>query len=144
MVRRAHAAGPRVLVISGSVGAGHDGAAAELIARLRAGGVSADRRDYLDALPARWRYLLREGYVATVGYVPALFEWLFRGLEQSRRVQWAADRLCGLARSAVLDWVDRGYEIVVSTYPLASQTLGQLKAAGLVKAEVATFLVEPA
>jgi len=41
----------RVLVISGSVGAGHDGAADELIARLRNLGVRADRRDYLDAVP---------------------------------------------------------------------------------------------
>ena len=43
----------RVLVISASMGAGHDGAARELAARLRAAGHHAEVRDFLDSGPLR-------------------------------------------------------------------------------------------
>src|ERR671939_2222594 len=73
----------RVLVISGSVGAGHDGAADELVSRLAKRGVAADRRDYLDALPRACRFILRDGYRLSVGYWPAFFDWLFANLERT-------------------------------------------------------------
>ena len=42
----------RVLIVSASVGAGHDGAARELAHRLERRGVLTETRDFLDALPA--------------------------------------------------------------------------------------------
>ena len=57
---------PAVLILSGSVGAGHDGAAHELARRLRDRGVDVDVRDYLEALPRWFRFFLREGYTASV------------------------------------------------------------------------------
>jgi monogalactosyldiacylglycerol (MGDG) synthase len=133
----------RVLVISGSVGAGHDGAAAELIERLRGHGVSAERRDFLDAVPWFARFVLREGYTLSIGYAPALFDWVFDSLERSGWVQRLTLGLCQLARRRVRRWA-RGYPVVVSTYPLASQALGQLRAAGELDAVTATFLTDPA
>jgi len=41
----------RIVVVSASVGAGHDGPAAELTRRLREGGWRVDRVDCLDVLP---------------------------------------------------------------------------------------------
>ncbi|HET9118099.1 MAG TPA: hypothetical protein VFN75_08520, partial [Pseudonocardiaceae bacterium] len=133
----------RVLVISGSVGAGHDGAADELISRLTKLGVAADRRDYLDALPRVCHYILRDGYRLSVGYWPAFFDWLFANLERTGWVRRAALWLCKVAQREVLRWVG-DHDVVVSTYMLSSQTLGQLKEAGVVKATLVTFLTDPA
>lgn len=133
----------RVLVISGSVGAGHDGAADELVSRLAKLGVAADRRDYLDALPRICRYMLRDGYRLSVGYWPAFFDWLFASLERTGWVRWVTLWLCKVAQRDVLRWVG-DHDVVVSTYMLSSQTLGQLKEAGKINATLVTFLTDPA
>jgi UDP-N-acetylglucosamine:LPS N-acetylglucosamine transferase len=133
----------RVLVISGSVGAGHDGAADELVNRLAKLGVAADRRDYLDALPRVCHYILRDGYRLSIGYWPAFFDWLFANLERTGWVRRVALWLCKVAQRDVLRWVG-DHDVVVSTYMLSSQTLGQLKEAGLVHATLVTFLTDPA
>src|SRR5437588_75597 len=73
---------PRVLVVSGSVGAGHDGAARELAARLDAAGAVVEVRDFLAALPRPASWLLREGYLSTVERIPAAFEFLYQHLER--------------------------------------------------------------
>ncbi|MBV8996436.1 MAG: glycosyltransferase [Pseudonocardiales bacterium] len=140
---RATSTTTRVLVISGSVGAGHDGAADELVSRLAKAGVAADRRDYLDALPRACRFILRDGYRLSVGYWPAFFDWLFANLERTGWVRWVALWLCRVAQRDVLRWVG-DHDVVVSTYMLSSQTLGQLKEAGRIKATLVTFLTDPA
>lgn len=143
MSGRATNTATRVLVISGSVGAGHDGAADELVSRLAKLGVAADRRDYLDALPRVCHYILRDGYRLSIGYWPAFFDWLFTNLERTGWVRRVALWLCKVAQRDVLRWVG-DHDVVVSTYMLSSQTLGQLKEAGLVKATLVTFLTDPA
>jgi len=42
---------PRAVIVSASVGAGHDAVAQELTARLEEAGVVVDRHDFLDVLP---------------------------------------------------------------------------------------------
>lgn len=143
MGERAAGAAARVLVISGSVGAGHDGAADELISRLAKLGVATDRRDYLDALPRVCRYVLRDGYRLSIGYAPAFFDWLFTSIERAGWVQRVTLGLCRVAQRHVRRWAG-DHDVVVSTYMLASQTLGQLKEAGSVDATVVTFLTDPA
>ncbi|MDT7713295.1 MAG: processive 1,2-diacylglycerol beta-glucosyltransferase [Pseudonocardiales bacterium] len=143
MSGRATNTATRVLVISGSVGAGHDGAADELVSRLAKLGVAADRRDYLDALPRVCHYILRDGYRLSIGYWPAFFDWLFANLERTGWVRRVALWLCKVAQRDVLRWVG-DHDVVVSTYMLSSQTLGQLKEAGLVHATLVTFLTDPA
>lgn len=135
----------RVLVVSGSVGAGHDGAAKELTERLRAAGVAVDVRDYLDAVPVWMKRLLRDGYTGTVGYVPAAFELFFKLLEH-RGVAWRiTSALVSLGERNLQTWVNaRPYDAVVSTYPLASQCLGDLRERGLCDAPVLTYLTDPA
>ncbi|HEY6422364.1 MAG TPA: glycosyltransferase [Pseudonocardiaceae bacterium] len=133
----------RVLVISGSVGAGHDGAADELIRRLARLGVATDRRDYLDALPRVCQLGLRDGYKFSVGQAPWLFDWMFDRLERAGFVHGIAMALCRVAQSRVRRWVG-DHDVVVSTYMLASQTLGQLKEAGALDATLVTFLTDPA
>lgn len=135
----------RVLVVSGSVGAGHDGAARELAARLRARGAVVQVRDFMDAIRPAAQRLLREGYTSTVGYVPFAFEYLFRRLEHPGLL-WRAERaICASGTPAVRAWVQEAEpDVVVSTYPLASQCLGDLRASGDLGAPLVTYLTDPA
>lgn len=137
--------GRRVLVVSGSVGAGHDGAARELAERLRAEGVAVDVRDFLDATPRWLAVLLREGYSTSVDHVPGAFELLFTRMERLGPVWRIATAMCTLADRAVAGWLAaRPYDAVVSTYPLASQALGRLREQGLCPMPLATYLTDPA
>jgi len=118
----------RVVVISAGVGAGHDGAAGELARRLRERGAQVAVHDYLDALPVLGRRLLRDGYQPTVQRAPRLFAWLFRKLEHRGPVQAVAQWLCRRAAPRVRHWSEHA-DVVVSTYRVASETVGRLRAA---------------
>jgi UDP-N-acetylglucosamine:LPS N-acetylglucosamine transferase len=135
----------RVLIVSGSVGAGHDGAARELADRLRAAGVSVDIEDFLDTIP-RWLSLLcREGYTTSVDHVPGAFQLLFTRIEHEGPVWRIARALCRKGGAQLLRWIDAGrYDLVVSTFPLASQALGELRASGVCRVPVVTYLTDPA
>jgi processive 1,2-diacylglycerol beta-glucosyltransferase len=134
-----------VLIVSGSVGAGHDGAASELAARLERAGAEVAVRDFLDAVPLPVARLLREGYFATVCHVPAAFEFLFHGLER-RRLLWRTEQLvCGYAARAIGRWVAEFHpDTVVATYPPAAQAVGALRADGRLAATAFTYLTDPA
>lgn len=135
----------RVLVVSGSVGAGHDGAANELAARLRAADVEVDVRDLLSVLPQPIPKVLREGYCLTVDRAPLVFERLFTALERSGLARRAMLEVCRSGERGVGRWLAEGdYSAAVSTYPLASQVLGQLRRKGLAPMPLVTYLTDPA
>jgi UDP-N-acetylglucosamine:LPS N-acetylglucosamine transferase len=132
-----------VLIVTGGVGAGHNGAAAELRARLERAGLRVEVRDFLDAVPRFCRLVLRDGYTSSVRYAPALFEWVFRGIERGTWVHRVVDGVCRVAQRRVGRWAE-GFPVVVSTYFLASQSLGELRRAGRLDATVVTYLTDPA
>jgi len=134
-----------VLIVSGSVGAGHDGAAYELAARLELAGVTVVVRDFLDAVHRPVARLLRDGYVAAVQRAPVAFEILFRGLERGGSLWWVEQQVCTQAARTVARWAaEFGPDAVVSTYPLASQAIGALRADGRLAAPAFTYLTDPA
>ena len=135
---------PRVLLVSGSVGAGHDRAAAELAARLRERGLHVDQRDFLLALPGPLRVLLRACYVASANYAPWALGWMFASIEAYGVMYGLSRRICALAERRVEQWLLLGYEVVVSTYPWASQTVGELRGSGRLLSPAVTFLTDPA
>src|SRR4029077_1072958 len=63
-----------VLILSSSMGAGHDGAGRELIARLEAQGHRAPMHDYLDALPLGIGHFIRWNYQLQLRYAPWSYE----------------------------------------------------------------------
>lgn len=134
---------PRATIVSGSVGAGHDGVARELAGRLRADGLDVVVLDHLDFLPWLARRVLADGYRASVGHAPFVFEWLFQRLEDSRLVLAAADLLCRVAGRRLAP-VLADADVVVSTYPLASRSIGQLAESGRLTAPTVTYLTDPA
>ena len=137
------AAGGRVLVLSATVGQGHEGAARELARRLTARGVQVEVRDYLDALPRAARAVLRDLYQPTVQYAPALFDSLFHGLEHDGALRRTAGAVCRWAEAEVERWA-RDADVVVTTYPLAGQTLGALREQGRLTVPAMTYLTDPA
>ncbi|MGW1075110.1 glycosyltransferase [Streptomyces sp. NPDC002537] len=135
---------PRVLVVSGSMGAGHDGVTGELVRRLRERGVDAVRRDFLDALPRPYRAPLRGGHAFTARYTPRVFEWLARCEEHDSTLRRLTLRVCGRARREVARWAAGGFDVAVSTFPLASQALGMLRQDGGLGMPVVCCLTDPA
>jgi UDP-N-acetylglucosamine:LPS N-acetylglucosamine transferase len=135
-----------VLIVSGSVGAGHDGAAHELAARLRRAGLEVVVRDFLDAVPRPVARMLREGYLATVQRIPVAFEVFFRGLERRRGLLWSAEqRVCAQAADRLDQWArEFGPDVVVATYPPAAQAVGALRADGRLAVPAVIYLTDPA
>src|SRR3954469_10875182 len=134
-----------VLVLSGSVGAGHDGAARELAARLERAGVEVAVRDFLDAVPRPIAHVMREGYVVAVDRVPVAFEALFRGLERRGFLWRVEQQVCTYATRRGSRWVaDFRPDAVVSTYPPAGQTVGAMRADGRLVVPAFTYLTDPA
>lgn len=134
---------PRVVIVSGSVGVGHDGAAFELARRLGHADVETAVVDYLTLLPSWVARLLDEGYTASVQRVPALFDWIFRHIETSRLTFAVASGVCRLSERHLLTAV-RNADVIVSTYPLASRSLGELKRKALIDIPCLSFLTDPA
>lgn len=133
----------RVVIVSGSVGAGHDGVAFELAARLRQRGHDVTVCDMLDGFPWWVRLLLGSAYVLTLRILPRVYSLTFWLVAHSRMFQWAARRVCCTAS----EWLQEqtlGADVVVATYPPASQGLGDLRVRRLLDAPLVTYLTDPA
>jgi UDP-N-acetylglucosamine:LPS N-acetylglucosamine transferase len=133
-----------VLVISASMGAGHDGAAHELVARLGAVGTHAEVRDFLESGPLRLGTALRTGYELELRYAPSLYEATYR---LWYRVPWltpvVAWLVTALTGRRVLRWVRQsGATVVVSTYPLATLCLGRLRATDRLPIPTVNFITD--
>lgn len=140
---------PEVVIISGSLGAGHDSAAAELALRLRDFGIRASVIDYLSRVPSLISFPMRAGYYATASHAPFLLEALFqssqgtRGKDGSHGEPAASMELMSriAARRLLPEVADA--RVVVSTFPFATQAIGRLRSRGL-RAVTASYLTDPA
>jgi UDP-N-acetylglucosamine:LPS N-acetylglucosamine transferase len=140
-VNRGVVPGP-IVVVSASIGAGHDGAAAELTRRLRATGLNVQRHDFLDLLPGRLGGWIRLGYATQLRVAPGSWGWLLGTLDHpvlAVLVSWLCVRVSGRRLRAA---VGSQPGAVVSTYPLASQALGRMRRSGQLPAPVITYLTD--
>ncbi|MDQ6838299.1 MAG: hypothetical protein M3137_08235 [Actinomycetota bacterium] len=138
------ACGRRVLILSASMGAGHDGAARELAHRLEQAGHDAEVRDFLDAGPLRMGAALRSGYQFELRHVPSAYDATYRFWY---RAPWLAPVLARfvslVTRRRVLRWVRTGSaDVVVSTYPLATLCLGRLRATRRLAIPAVNFITD--
>src|SRR3954454_23021638 len=133
-----------VLVVSASIGAGHDGCAAEITRRLRAAGTPVRRIDYLDLLPAGWGQTLKQAYAKQLAYAPASWGWLLDALDRPRATRSAAWLATCAAQGRLLAAAGPSPAAVVSTYPLASQAIGRLRQSGLLSVPAVAVLTDPA
>ncbi|MFD8392636.1 glycosyltransferase [Streptomyces sp. NPDC059680] len=136
-------AGPRrIAIISASVGAGHDGAAAGLADRLAAHGFLVDRYDFLDLLPARTGRLVCDVYHRMLTWAPAGYQRLYAATDHASRPGAVWRTLFHGAEQPTLRALQPDTCAVVSTYPGASQVLGTLRRRGLLKVPAFTYLTD--
>ncbi len=132
-----------VVLVSGSVGAGHDGVAHELARRLTDEGFLVEVVDLLEGFSAVVALLLGSAYLLTLRVAPWAYEstcWL---VERSRLFQRVADAVCCSANAWLLRRV-QGADLVVATYPPAGRALGRLRRSGALRVPTATYLTDPA
>ncbi|MCX9190611.1 UDP-N-acetylglucosamine--N-acetylglucosamine transferase [Carbonactinospora thermoautotrophica] len=131
-----------VVVISGSVGAGHDGAARELERRLRALGFQVECHDFLDLLPSQVGRLFKGAYKGMLAEAPWSWQALYGLLDRSRTLTGLVRGLAGIARPRVRALIRKETCLAVATYPLAGQVLGQLRQRGEVAVPVAMYFTD--
>jgi UDP-N-acetylglucosamine:LPS N-acetylglucosamine transferase len=129
-----------ITILSASVGAGHDGAAAELARRLREQGFTVGCHDFLDVVPAAMGKGLRKAYETQLKVAPDSWGWLLGALNSGPLAAGARGG-CRLLAKRLARLVS-GSSLVISTYPMASQALGSLRSRGLLDVPVATFLTD--
>jgi processive 1,2-diacylglycerol beta-glucosyltransferase len=134
----------RALIVSASMGAGHDGAAYELQRRLEAGGHDARVVDLLDAPPFRLGGFFRFAYVMQLRYAPWAYEltyrlWYWLGILIAPVTMF----INVLAGRRIMQWIrDYQPDVVVSTYPLASLALGRRRQRGQLSIPVVTYVTD--
>jgi UDP-N-acetylglucosamine:LPS N-acetylglucosamine transferase len=126
------------------MGAGHDGAAKELAARLQSDGHTAVVRDFLDAGPLRVGTLLKHGYEFELRHVPSAYDATYR---LWYRVPWMAPAVswlvAALTRRRLMRWIRLlDADVVVSTYPLATLCLGRLRRRGTLRIPAVNFITD--
>ncbi|GAA0670038.1 hypothetical protein GCM10009535_57300 [Streptomyces thermocarboxydovorans] len=132
----------RIAVVSASVGAGHDGAAAELARRLTADGFTVDRFDLLELLPAQLGRAVQEGYHRMLVHAPWVYQRIYSSTERAGGGGPIARALLRTAEDRVLRALPQGTGAVVSTYPGASRVLGNLRMKKRLHIPVLTYLTD--
>jgi len=132
-----------VVVISASFGAGHDGAARELVREFCAAGYQVSCHDFVDLVWGPLGRTLRRTYESQLKVAPGSWGWLLNYLSQHGWVNSGVSGLsarAGLRRMRAVLGPDPA--AVVSTHPLASQVLGLLRRRGELVAPAFTFLTD--
>jgi UDP-N-acetylglucosamine:LPS N-acetylglucosamine transferase len=130
------------VVFSARVGAGHDAAADELARRLRGAGLEVERHDFLDQLPGPLGRLICESYHSMLLAAPWSYQALYGALDRSRALSLQVSLVSALSTRRMTEAIGTDARVVVSTYPLASQVLGRMRANGRLDAPVVTYLTD--
>ena len=141
LVQGRHGAG-LVDIVSGSFGAGHDAAAREIAVRFEARGYTTRAWDVVDLFPLGVGRLLRGVYLEQLRHAPGTWGSLLRGLEPSSRRTRLASRALGVTAPGLLRIAADRPDVVVSTHPFASQSLGRLRGTGRIDVPVVTYLTD--
>ena len=139
----------RVVVLTASVGAGHDGPAREIARRLIAAGHQADVVDLVDLAPAGTGRMLRNAFHAQLAWAPASWGRLYDATNRA-----AGTRRSGLATlvrplARPLARIIAGgpaapAAAVVSTYPLAGHAVAAARRLAPVSVPLISYVTDPA
>lgn len=139
------AAEDRVLIVSASMGAGHDRAAAELARRLTERGHATHVVDVLALGSGRDGQRLRVFYGLMLRRFPWVYDLAMRFWARFPRwsERFTAIGARGYERGLLTEIERFRPDAVVSTYNLASQALGRLVHSGRIDIPVATYVTDP-
>ena len=139
----------RVVVLTASVGAGHDGPAREIARRLIAAGHQADVVDLVDLAPAGTGRMLRNAFHAQLAWAPDSWGRLYDATNRA-----AGTRRSGLATlvrplARPLARIIAGgpaapAAAVVSTYPLAGHAVAAARRLASVSVPLISYVTDPA
>ena len=132
----------RVVITSGSFGAGHDAAANAIAAQLKRAGYSTEVWDIVKLMSRPLGRTLQAAYLQQVQLAPSVYRYLLRYGNRSESInkiiikgmRHTGDVLTGIA--------DHDPAAIVSTHPFASQALGELRAQGHLRVPVVTYLTD--
>lgn len=119
----------RILIVSATVGAGDAGNARELARRLETGGHQVTVKDFLDAPRLRIGRAFTKGYEAELRHAPWAYEAVFRVWFWMPFVLAPLSRVVSFfTRRRISQWVrEAAADVVVSTYPVGTQALGDMR-----------------
>jgi processive 1,2-diacylglycerol beta-glucosyltransferase len=130
-----------ILIVSASMGAGHDGAAKELRRRLEASGHRVEVIDFLDAVAFHIGPLLRWFYQVQLRMAPWSYELSYKMAPLLRAPAVMLDT--GLTRRKLKRAIkDFRPDAIVSVYPLASLVLGRMRRKKQLRVPVITYLTD--
>ncbi|MGZ8753394.1 MAG: MGDG synthase family glycosyltransferase [Acidimicrobiia bacterium] len=134
----------RVLIVSASMGAGHDGAARELKGRLEALGDDVGIVDFLELPYLRFGAFMRWSYEAQLRLVPWSYELMYRMWYlvpcMWYPLAWFDTFVSRRRLRKTIDAMDP--DVVVSTYPLASLVLGNLRRKKWLRVPAITYVTD--
>jgi len=130
-----------ILIVSASMGAGHDGAAKELRRRLEAAGHRVEVVDFLDAVAFHIGPLLRWFYQVQLRMAPWSYELSYKLAPLLRAPAVMVDTwLTGRRLRRVIK--EFRPDAIVSVYPLASLVLGRMRRKKQLRVPVVTYLTD--
>jgi UDP-N-acetylglucosamine:LPS N-acetylglucosamine transferase len=130
-----------ILIVSASMGAGHDGAAKELRRRLEASGHRVEVVDFLDAVAFHIGPVLRWFYQVQLKLFPWSYELSYRLSPLLRMPAVIADTWLTKRKLRKVIKEFRP-DTIVSVYPLASLVLGRMRKTKVLRVPVVTFLTD--
>ncbi|MGW7279026.1 MGDG synthase family glycosyltransferase [Streptomyces sp. NPDC054844] len=144
MTRATPGDGRRLLVISASMGAGHDTVAAELVRRARERGDDALVVDVLALLPYGLGSALRHFYRGSVRHFPWAYAALYRlFLRPGAGRRPGGTPLARLAGGRLRELVEStGADVVVPVFHLGAQLTGHLRARGLLTVPSVVLVID--
>lgn len=130
------------MIVSASMGGGHDGAARELAARLERHGVESTVVDFLHAFPRPLAHVWRWIYITQLRRFPESYERSYQLFYRHPRLWGPFVRFQrSLAGRRTMRWIRRHRpDVIVSTYSFASLVLGRLKEEGKTAVPVVNFM----
>jgi len=134
----------RILIVSASMGAGHDTVATELARRARECGHEAHIVDVLGLLPHGMGAGLRRTYRSTVRHVPWAYGILYDTfLRRGTGRRPSGVPLARLAGDRLTELADRTRaDVVVAVFHLAAQLTGHLRSREQLRVPSAVFLID--
>lgn len=136
----------RILILSASIGEGHDAPARALAAGIleREPGAQVEIVDTLALVGPTVRGAIGSGSQLHSAWGRRLFDLQYRMCGDGSRIQPNAARLLWLVAGRRLGRAVRGKrpDVVVATYPVASELLGELRRRGLLSAPAASAVTD--